>query len=72
MAKHFVATLRQRRSERASGIEPPSRPWQGRVIATIPRPQRYLFYSFLLNKSMVRNGSIACNHPGEISSYEYV
>lgn len=25
--------------ERASGIEPPSRPWQGRVIATIPRPQ---------------------------------
>jgi len=26
----------------------------------------------LLNKSMVRNGSIACNHPGEISSYEYV
>jgi len=26
-------------SERASGIEPPSRPWQGRIIATIPRPQ---------------------------------
>ncbi len=28
-----------RKFERASGIEPPSRPWQGRIIATIPRPQ---------------------------------
>ncbi len=26
--------------ERVSGIEPPSRPWQGRIIATIPHPQR--------------------------------
>ncbi len=24
--------------ERASGIEPPSQPWQGRIIATIRRP----------------------------------
>ena len=42
--------------ERVSGIEPPSRPWQGRIIATIPRPQiltafKIVISCLLLDKS---------------------
>ena len=34
--------------ERVGGIEPPSRPWKGRIIATIQYP--LYFINFILSK----------------------
>ncbi len=40
LSKHLN---QQSRSERVGGIEPPSRPWQGRIIATIRYPQYFKY-----------------------------